>query len=280
MGNDLLIENVDYFTCEINYFCEVPSEMGELKNTGDRYHVFLLLEGNVDYQIGNNTYCLNTNHVAIAKPDTEYKLILPDHSELNEIFRRIEFTFKLSSDKRYDDIRKLLDGYELLNIFDNKELIHWEHSVQQFYNIISERELEFCKNGFVTQFVVLLFYFYNQETKREDVRTFKNRHELVIHILAFIEQDLISISSLSYVAEKFHVNPSYLSRIFKEDVGMSFSHYVTFKRLELAKTLIGEGDRPMVAAYKTGFNDYSWFYKKFKEQYGISPTAYFKKRLV
>ena len=44
--------------------------------------------------------------------------------------------------------------------------------------------------------------------------------------------------SLEGVAEQIHVSPKYLSRLFKDEMGIGFSEYLTQVRLEEAEKLL------------------------------------------
>ena len=55
---------------------------------------------------------------------------------------------------------------------------------------------------------------------------------------------------------------------------MSFYRYVTQRRLIAAKSLIESGAHLEHAALQSGFQDYSGFYRAFRQEYGISPRQY------
>ena len=57
-------------------------------------------------------------------------------------------------------------------------------------------------------------------------------------------------------------------------MGVSFYRYVTQRRLIAAKILIEKGILLEEVSRQTGFQDYSSFYRAFKNEYGISPRQY------
>ena len=57
-------------------------------------------------------------------------------------------------------------------------------------------------------------------------------------------------------------------------MGVSFYRCVTQRRLIAAKGLILEGTALEAVAGRTGFSDYSAFYRAFRQEYGISPRQY------
>ncbi len=77
------------------------------------------------------------------------------------------------------------------------------------------------------------------------------------------------------VAEALHVNQSYLSRVFRADMGMTMQDYLTNMRLEHAKSLLTTTNLPIsVVAENSGFIDNNYFSRVFRLRVGESPTAY------
>ena len=72
----------------------------------------------------------------------------------------------------------------------------------------------------------------------------------------------------------FFVSSSTVSHLFKQRLGVSFHRYVTQRRLIAAKTCIEKGQRLDDVAARTGFADYSGFFRSFRREYGISPRQY------
>jgi two-component system response regulator YesN len=74
------------------------------------------------------------------------------------------------------------------------------------------------------------------------------------------------------------ITPSYLSKIFKEETGMSFIESINYFKVELSKQYMESGDKKIKEIYQlTGFNSYSYFFKVFKEIVGETPHSYAKK---
>ncbi len=81
--------------------------------------------------------------------------------------------------------------------------------------------------------------------------------------------------TLSYVANKFSLNSNYMSRLFKEVMGVNFSCYLTTVRLQRACTLMEQGITSIKnVASLVGFSDALYFSKIFKERMGISPKEH------
>lgn len=83
--------------------------------------------------------------------------------------------------------------------------------------------------------------------------------------------------SLSSAAKTFFLNPSYLSRTFKKEAGVSFSEYLTTVRMEKAIRLLMEQDmRSFEIADAVGISDANYFGTCFKKYTGVSVSDYRK----
>lgn len=83
--------------------------------------------------------------------------------------------------------------------------------------------------------------------------------------------------TLTDFSEKHNISAGHLSNLLKERLGMSFSEYITAKRVQKAKELLAD-ERLSVekVANEVGYKDYFYFTKVFKKAVGISPSKYRK----
>jgi len=99
--------------------------------------------------------------------------------------------------------------------------------------------------------------------------------EAVNRAVRYIDEHLAEPFSLTDVARHIPVNPSYLSVLFKEQMNVTFSEYVTRTRIQKAKELLLTTSLPVSEiAERVGYRTTKYFIKQFKEQAGISPGQY------
>jgi len=83
----------------------------------------------------------------------------------------------------------------------------------------------------------------------------------------------MSLEQLSSLAGG--MNPNYLCRRFKEYTGKTIIEYIHHRRIEMSLVLLrGGNEKILQICLKCGFNDISYFNRKFKEMVGVSPRAY------
>ncbi|KKK34247.1 hypothetical protein WN59_08185 [Salinicoccus sediminis] len=81
--------------------------------------------------------------------------------------------------------------------------------------------------------------------------------------------------TLSGISEKLHINPSYLSRKFREETGISMTGFITEKRMDEAKIYLRKRKHSIThIALLLGFNDLNYFSRVFKKHTGLSPRRY------
>lgn len=96
----------------------------------------------------------------------------------------------------------------------------------------------------------------------------------VVPIIRYIEQNFQTCTQQS-VAEHFFISPNYVSKLLKRHTGMTYIQAVQAQRLAHAATLLRTTNRPIDdIARECGYENQSFFYKKFAERYQKSPGAY------
>lgn len=97
----------------------------------------------------------------------------------------------------------------------------------------------------------------------------------VREVHSFIASHLSDDLSLVRIAEKVHMNPSYLSRYYKQVTGRNLSEYISDTRLEAAKRwIVEERLKFHDIAFRLGFNSPSYFTTFFKKLTGQTPQEY------
>jgi len=82
--------------------------------------------------------------------------------------------------------------------------------------------------------------------------------------------------TLETIARAMYISPSYLSRVFKKETGITIKSYLNMRRVTNAKSLIMQG-RPITPVYlECGFFDYSTFYRAFVKYVGMPPEKFKK----
>lgn len=98
--------------------------------------------------------------------------------------------------------------------------------------------------------------------------------ELINEIIAYIDEHFTDNISLEDLSIKYHISKSCLNSLFQKKLRISCYQYIRKKRLAESVRLIRAGVPFKQVASQVGFNDYSSFYRAFKNTYKISPAEY------
>lgn len=93
--------------------------------------------------------------------------------------------------------------------------------------------------------------------------------------LAFVREHYAEDAGLNEIARILDVTPIYLSHLFKKEVGMTFSAYVTKLRIDRAKELLRRGDKKIYEISEmVGYQTVQYFSKVFKRETGKTPKEF------
>ena len=94
-------------------------------------------------------------------------------------------------------------------------------------------------------------------------------------VLELVEREYKSNLKAEELAKSIGMSNSYFSRSFSNAVGMGFTEYINYLKINEAERLIVTTDFSVEQiAREVGFSNTSYFITKFKQQFSISPKKY------
>ncbi|MGM9550794.1 MAG: helix-turn-helix domain-containing protein [Clostridia bacterium] len=110
---------------------------------------------------------------------------------------------------------------------------------------------------------------------RENSELDKSDERVISSITRYMQEHLSEEISLSVLSDEFHLNPQYISQLFKNEIGVGFLAYLTNIRIEKAKKLLLSTSLSVTEiAEHTGYSEYRVFTKVFKKSEGITPSQF------
>ena len=110
------------------------------------------------------------------------------------------------------------------------------------------------------------------ESKHDEFATENTHNAVVKKAIKYINKNLFSKITVEDIAKECMTSPSAIAHLFKKEVGISPYKFIVKKRLISAYQRIQGGEPATIAAIECGFNDYSGFYKQYKQMFGVSPN--------
>lgn len=247
----------------------------------DFYELYFFISGDASYIIDNLTYQLQSGDILLISPSNLHQLDMHSPSISYErivLWINPKYLRTLSSSKT-----NLRDGFELRNQSRNFLVRDYRFSEKIKSSLLSLCECQSSTEyGADIQAEVLIKsilldlckYVHSHQVTNENERASKKTGSLVSGILDYIDNNLDKPLTLDELEAVAFTSKYYLSRIFKEETNSTIHQYVLKKRLLLSKKYIEQG-LPVNEVYlKCGFQDYSNFFRAFKQEYGITPKQY------
>lgn len=103
----------------------------------------------------------------------------------------------------------------------------------------------------------------------------------VIKALNYIDENYLVDLNLETVSSHVFLSTFYFSRLFKKELGITFSDYLVRKKIDLAKTLLMSTNKSIleISTY-IGFKEQNYFCKVFRKIVGKTPSEFRKSNLI
>lgn len=98
---------------------------------------------------------------------------------------------------------------------------------------------------------------------------------LVKRMIRYVNDHMGVQVRLAETARELRVSPEHLSRLFREEMGMTFTEYIRMVKIDYAMALLRKTDlRVQEIAWAVGMDNEKYFHNLFKEALGMTPRQY------
>lgn len=242
----------------------------------DCYELYYSISGGKQFLIDNRFYPISPGDLFIINQYESHKLTQID----NSVHERIVLSI-------YPDFVKRIStpDTDLDYCFSNRD-IHFQHKVsldkatqRRFLYYISKITSargyahDIVEQAAFMELLVMINTLSDANAAENSVSDYKYSQQ-VDDILVYINQNIGQNITVEQLAANFFLSESYICRIFKQATGTTINKYITARRISIAKAHLNDGDSVGVAFEKSGFGDYSSFFKAFTKAVGVSPKKY------
>lgn len=242
----------------------------------DCYELYYSISGGKQFLIDNRFYSIAPGDLFIINQYESHKLTQIDSG----IHERIVVSIHPDYTKHLSSVETNLD-YCFSNrgeTFSHKLSLNREQQSRFLYYINKITSAKGYAHDIIeqtafTELLVLLNTLSDANAADTVPNSQKYNHQ-VDDILSYINQNITHTITMEQLAGQFYLSESYICRIFKAATGTTINKYITARRISIAKALLNEGVSVSEAFERSGFNDYSNFFKAFTKAVGISPKKY------
>jgi len=254
-------------------------------NLHENYEMVYMKKGYTVFEIAGHPVSLGPNDIVIIKPRQYHKFIVK--SEGGSEFIVLNFTFENKISGEYSEVP--LEDF--LNFVSSRETgpyitlkVSQKNEIIVLLNrILKERESSEPGSEFLNYLLILeLFVLLSRALKMEWENSIKSKSpklkELINISINYIHNNFERDISLGDIAKFVFLSPSYFTRAFKEETGVSPINYLLKVRIERAKELLAEtGMKVSEIALNVGFSNQQRFNEMFKKYTKLTPLQYRKK---
>lgn len=183
----------------------------------------------------------------------EHVISLIGQEQFDNLFEQISITLTPEADTQVLQIAALIE--------------HEWNNYDEYSNAIIE--------GLVIQLFVTALR--GQSVSPDIDKILKEKHLPLVDALHYIQKSYAEDPSLDQTASTVHVSGAHLSRLFKSELGTSYSRFLTEVKLTHAMNLLLNTNLPISeVAGQCGYQNSNYFCDAFKKVIGLSPLKYRK----
>lgn len=248
-------------------------------HTHDFYEIYFFISGDVRYFVGESIYQLRSGDILLTSPGEMHQPCLAETSKNYECIviwinsdyleefriRKIDpcTCFRIASGQRRHLIRLPSEMSQRI-----------EHTMLQI--LTDTHYNEYNKELMRTWYLIEILYALNltQNLLYEGSLIQRPSENVVQDVISYINQNYDSLLSLEELSSRFFLSERLLLSKFSQITGTSVHQYILLRRLSAACSMMAEGVSPTAVYQQCGFNNYSTFFRAFKNEYHMSPSDY------
>lgn len=227
------------------------------------YEIMLFVSGNCEYVVENQRFSLKPYTLIVTQPlKYHFLYFLNDES----CFERYYVQF--DGGEFGEKLQRLLSTTNAVKILDkNDRICAIFKSIKEYSKTFPSDDYPELYKGLLCELVHLSCV----EDKNKDTLAITEADDVTANALRYIERHLTEPLSIEIIADALFVSTSLLCHKFSAHMHTGVMNYVKTKRAHFANKLLKKGVKPTEVAERCGYNEYSSFYRVYKEIFGIGP---------
>lgn len=237
--------------------------------------IVILLSGNVDYLVESMTYSLRPWDILLIQHHVIHKALIDQSQPYERVI--------LYLDRKY--VERTMPEAGLMGCFERADaqerylLTPGQEELEPLSGLIASLDRTADDSQFGTQalrdtLVMQLLILVNRVSLHGGAvqqAPSAQYDPKIAQTLSYIHENLSRPLTVEALAERVYLSKYHFMRLFKAQTGSTVHAYVRQRRLLYAAQLIRTGVSVNKAAADSGFEEYSTFFRAFRECFGISP---------
>lgn len=218
------------------------------------YLIHYVVSGKGTFTVNDTTYNLSKGDMFIIRPYE--KISYRADTETPWHYRWIGFTCNMAKDIE----------------FLKKDVIHLPDVEYLFRQILQADQYGKTREIYACAKIFELIALIEERINTEPDKT----NKIVSSAVSYIDNNFSNPDfKIGELADILHINRSYLSTLFKEEIGMSPQQYLQKARLNFSTKLLSSSDLSMdEIAIRCGYKNAFHYSKMFKQEFKVPPSKY------
>lgn len=256
-----------------------PSSMTE-NHYHSFYEILYVLKGERKFQIKDKTYILKAGDAVFVNPYDFHRSIDAENPYYERIlisFRK-EYITDLAEKTDINMFQCFDSGFEFLHFDDEKRNII-EPVLTKIVNEYGYKKAgyEIAVKCLFMEFLVYVNRMCIEGDLKYNYEFINDTHRRISEIVRFINSNYEQHINLETLSNKFYFSSAYLSRTFKNIMGISLNSYIQHVRVRAAQNLLTDSNYSITKiAELTGFSSINRFEQIFKAVTDKTPSSYRK----
>lgn len=241
-------KSADYIKKETGVDFSFPAHLHQ------SFELIIIRSGSMTVEVDSKKYELSKNEAVLIFPNQVHSLFSVKSEHTLFIFS--PFIIQAYSSRLYGCVPE--DGKFVLS----------KNTMEMLDELDDDSPIE-VKKG-------ILYYICGQFDKNAEYKPRDAKNDTALYkMFRFVENNYTKTCTLHEAVKEIGMNYAYLSRLFKNCVGITFNEYVNLMRLNHTCYLMDNTNAPIIqCAYESGYNSIYTFERNFKEVYGSTPIEY------
>lgn len=235
----------------------------------ERHEMYYLESGEVTYFLGNQIIPLTAGEIVFVPKDTMH------YTNYDKTFPVHRHTVYIDEDNIDSSLLPYLSELSANNhiTFPHERLHHISNMFKRFQQ--EEKRDYPDKYLMFSHLLAELLIIVKRYRKTNTGPEISPIQRTVQNVTVYIENNITTDLTLDFLAKKFSISPSHLSKQFKLFTGVGLNEYINLCRINKSEYYLLNTDMSVTeVAFKCGFNDSNYFTRVFKRINGITPKAF------
>ena len=252
-------------------FTEKVSSISFRLHCHNFYEIYVFEKGDSTYAVEGADYPLESGDMIFIRPGEMHRV----HHKSETEYLRIIIQFDDEFFKHYgcEQYKEIFWGRRCGEKNKISTKTAKSAGISDVIDILREG-LENYDEAYIKSLIVQILYL---ACKNDCFSTENQGKKRVKDIVSYINEHYMEKLTLDEIADEFYITKYHLARIFKEATGHTVNEYIRLKRIRNVEALSDEATLSEAAA-KSGYKDYSSFYRAYVKANGKPPKKELKKK--